>query len=230
MLAGLTFKLARESGLRVTVTPIEEVRKEAVIFAVVFAVTDFVVTLKVADVAPLATVTVAGTLAALEPLDNLIAKPPVGAADEIATVPAKVAPPKALKGVTVRALTDGALMVKLAEDELLPEVALMAATVFAETGRVAMLNVADVLPDGTVTEDPTEADVFDEDKLTMSPSEPAALLSVTVPTDDAPPATLVGDRVTFVTDCAVTDPARQAKIAVVRNWRAKGFKPALRKP
>lgn len=84
--------------------------------------------------------------------------------------------------------------------------------------------MAVVLPEGTVTEDPTVADDLEEAKLTIRPSAPAALLSVTVPTADAPPAMPAGDKVTLVTDCAATEAAKQAKIAVVRIGRKKGFR------
>lgn len=126
--------LAKAIGPSVTVTPTDEVRKDAVIFAVVFAVSTFVVTLKVAEVAPPATVTVVGTVAALELLDNLMAKPPVGAAEASVTAPVNVVPPTAVSGVTVRPLINGVLIVKLALEVLFPDVAFMTATVFADTG------------------------------------------------------------------------------------------------
>jgi hypothetical protein len=50
-------------------------------------VTALVETVNVAEVAPVGTVTVAGTLATLESHDSAMTAPPAGAADERVTVP-----------------------------------------------------------------------------------------------------------------------------------------------
>jgi hypothetical protein len=221
--------LASFTGFNVTDTPIDEVRYEAVIFAAVVIVTTLVVTLNVAEVAPALIVTVAGTVAELELLANLMGNPADGAAEEILTVPESVVPPKAEVGETSSPLTVGGFMVRFAEDELLPDVALIAATVLAATGIVAISKVAVVLPEGTVMDALTVADDFEEDKSTTKPAVPAALVMVTVPTALPPPTTLAGDKETLPTVCALDETAIQATIPVIKIGRTRGFKSILEK-
>jgi len=58
---------------------------------------------------------------------------------------------------------------------------------------VVTVNVLDVVPAATVTLAGTVAsDVLDEASVTMAPPAGAAAVSVTVPVDGLPPATLVG--------------------------------------
>ena len=82
----------------VRVTP----AKAAVIVAVVAAVTAVVGAVNEALVAPAATVTVAGTLAAAALLDSDITSPPVGAALVSVTVPVEAVPPVKLVGLSVK--------------------------------------------------------------------------------------------------------------------------------
>lgn len=78
------------------------------IVAVVDVVTVRVVTANVALVAPAATVTLAGTVAAeVLLLDSVTTAPPEGAADVRVAVPCTVAPPVALDGLTLIADNDG---------------------------------------------------------------------------------------------------------------------------
>jgi hypothetical protein len=72
----------------------------AEIVAVVAAVTDVVVTVKVALVAPAGTVTLAGTVAAVELSESDTAAPPAGAAAVNVTVPVDELPPTTLVGLT----------------------------------------------------------------------------------------------------------------------------------
>src|SRR5258705_5202084 len=67
--------------------------------AVVDAVTDVVVTANVALVAPAATVTLAGTVVALELSESETAAPPPGAAALKVTVPVEALPPTTLLGL-----------------------------------------------------------------------------------------------------------------------------------
>jgi hypothetical protein len=66
----------------------------------VFADTTLVFTVKVALVAPAATVTLAGTAAAVELLESVTTEPPAGAAALRVTVPVAVLPPTTLVGFT----------------------------------------------------------------------------------------------------------------------------------
>ena len=68
------------------------------------AVTDLVVTVKLALVAPAAMVTLAGTVAAVVLLlDSVTTAPPEGAAPVSVTVPCEELPPKTLVGLSVSA-------------------------------------------------------------------------------------------------------------------------------
>ena len=77
----------------------------AEIVAGVDALTLDVVTVKVALVAPAATVTLEGTLAAVLLLDSNTTRPPAGAAPESVTCPCDVAPPVTLVGFTLTLCT-----------------------------------------------------------------------------------------------------------------------------
>jgi hypothetical protein len=71
-----------------------------VIVTVVFAVTALVLTANVALVAPAATVTLPGTVAAALLLDSVTAAPPAGAAPLNVTVPVDAFPPATLVGLS----------------------------------------------------------------------------------------------------------------------------------
>ncbi len=75
-------------------------------------VTVLVVTLKVAVVAPAATVTLAGTLAtAVLLLESVTTAPPLGAAPLSVTVPCEEVPPVTLVGLKAKADTAGGVTV-----------------------------------------------------------------------------------------------------------------------
>ena len=76
--------------------------------------TALVVTVKVAVVAPAATVTLAGTVAAALLLDKLTVSPPVGAALPKVTVPVDEVPPVTEVGFSVTDETVGGFTVRLA--------------------------------------------------------------------------------------------------------------------
>jgi hypothetical protein len=80
--------------------------------AAVVELTAVVVTVKVAVVAPAATVTLAGTVADALLLDKLTAAPPVGAALLSVTVPVELEPPVTAAGFKLREETDGGFTVK----------------------------------------------------------------------------------------------------------------------
>jgi len=76
--------------------------------------TGVVVTVKVAVVAPAATVTLAGTVAAALLLDKLTDRPPVGAALPKVTVPVEEVPPVTAVGFTATDETAGGFTVNVA--------------------------------------------------------------------------------------------------------------------
>jgi hypothetical protein len=75
---------------------------EAEMVAVAFE-PDTVATVKLALVCPAATVTLAGTVAAVLLRDNVTTVPPVGAAAVRVTVPVELAPPVTVLGLSVSA-------------------------------------------------------------------------------------------------------------------------------
>ena len=86
----------------------------AVIVLAVFAATAVVVTEKVAVVAPAATVTLAGTVAAALLDASVTTKPPAGAAADNVTVPVLDAPPATDVGFKETDVRDAAVIVRLA--------------------------------------------------------------------------------------------------------------------
>jgi hypothetical protein len=77
-----------------------------------------------------------------------------------------------------------------------PKVAVITTEVFAMTGLVVIVNVAEVAPEGTVTAAGTCATfVLLLDRATEAPPAGAGPLSVTVPVELAPPTTVAGVRV-----------------------------------
>jgi hypothetical protein len=80
---------------------------------VVTALTPLVVIEKVAVVAPAATVTLAGTVAAALLLDSVTIAPPAGATLPNVTVPVDPLPPTTAVGFTVKLESTGGLIVKV---------------------------------------------------------------------------------------------------------------------
>ena len=84
--------------------------------AEVVAATGFVLTVKLALVAPPATVTLAGTVATLVLLlDRLTTAPPLGAAALSVTVPVEELPPVTLDGLRLSAVSVGAAGVTVSD-------------------------------------------------------------------------------------------------------------------
>ena len=83
-------------------------------------------------------------------------------------------------------------------------VAVTLAVSLAFTPTVDTGNVAEVFPDGTVTDAGTDASLLSNFNETMIPLGPAGSLRVTVPVDDPPPITLEGFRETDISFAGVT--------------------------
>ena len=152
---------------------------------VVTVVTVFVVMVKVADVAPAATVTLAGTVPAVVGVDaRAITAPPVGAALVRVTVPVTAKPPVTAETLVVipDMAAGGGVTVRVAVPVDPFVVAVMVADVLAVTEPPVMVNVAVFVPAATVTETGTlaTAALLDE-RVTTLPPTGALLESVTVP-------------------------------------------------
>jgi len=164
-----------------------------VIVAVALLETATVVTVKVAVVAPAATVTEAGTVADAELPLRVTVTPPVGAALLIVTVPVEEFPPTTELGLRVTDDGVGAVIVKFAVGEAPLKLAVIVAAVVVVTATVVTVKVAVVAPEGMVT----DAGVLAEAELSLremtKPAAGAAEPIVTVPVDEFPPTTLVGD-------------------------------------
>jgi len=169
-----------------------------VIVTAVDAPTAAVFTVNVALVAPAATVTPGGTVAALALLERATPAPDEGAAAVSVTVPRDVLPP-----VTVVGLMDsvdnagpggGAAVPFTVSDAAAlsrsnPEIV---TAVSDETDDVVIGNVAPEAPAGTRTLAGTVAAPLELKSCTVAPPVGAALCSVTVPLAAVPPLTLAG--------------------------------------
>ena len=172
----------------------------------VLLATGLVLAVKVAVVAPAATVTLEGTVAAaVLPLVSVTAAPPAGAAPFNFTVPVDVPPPVTEVGLTVTELIAGAFTVNVAFCVEPLNVAEIVDEVLLATGVVVTVKVADFAPGATVTLAATvAAAVLLLLSATAAPPVGAAPFSVTVPVDEAPPVTVVGLTLTELTTSAVT--------------------------
>ncbi|HWD38582.1 MAG TPA: hypothetical protein VG944_07015 [Fimbriimonas sp.] len=192
-LVGLKLSDEKVGALTIRFAVLLVLEAVAVIVAVVFPETAIVVIVKVALVAPAATVTVAGAVAAALLLLSATESPPVGAALLIVTVPVEVLPPITVVGETERAVTVGAVTVKVADLVTALKVPLIVTGVSVATAVVVAVKVPVVAPAAIVTEDGVVTEVELLERLTTKPPVGAAEPMVAVPVDEAPPATLVGD-------------------------------------
>ena len=165
----------------------------AVRVTAVTAVTALVVTANVALLAPGATVTDAGTVAALRLLlASVTIAPPTGAAVPSVTVPVLPTPPFTAAGLTVTP-TSGGFSVSVTILDAPTEVAVMLACVTAVTAFVMTAKLAVVVPAATVTAAGTVAAfVLPLVSVTTAPPAGAALVSATVPVLPAPPISTEG--------------------------------------
>src|SRR5436305_5518820 len=157
------------------------------------AVTALVVTANVALVAPAATVTDAGTVAALRLLlASVTTAPPAGAAVPSVTLPVLPTPPNTAAGLTVTPISGG-FSVSVTILDAPTHVAVMLACVTTVTAFVVTAKLALVAPAATVTAAGTVAAfVLLLVSVTTAPPAGAALVSVTLPVLPAPPISTEG--------------------------------------
>jgi hypothetical protein len=115
----------------VRIAVLDPVPRVAEIVAVVFDFTEAALTVNVAEVFPAGIVTVDGTAAADTLLDNVITKPPVGAAELIVTVPLLDLPRATDTGLNTRDLRVGEVTVKVPVFEVVPSLPVTIAAVLA---------------------------------------------------------------------------------------------------
>jgi len=191
-LAGLKLSALITGVVTVRVAVAEVPLKAPVIVEVPF--TANVVTVKVAVVAPAATVTEAGTVAAavLEEV-RVTTSPPVPAALAKVTVPVDGVTPATVDGLSDSERTVAAVTVSVFETEVVPVVAETDTGVVVATGLVVAVNVAVEEPAGTVTDPGTETAALPDERPTVRPPEPAVPARVSVPVEGVPPATEDGE-------------------------------------
>jgi hypothetical protein len=162
------------------------------------AETPTVVTAKVVDVLPAATVALEGTDADLLFDAKVTEAPPLGAGPVNVTVPVEPFPPTTDDGEKVTDVGTGALTVSVADFEVEPCEPVIVTVAFVAVGIVVTVNVTEVAPDGTVTDVGTVATaVLLEASVIVVPAEPAGLVRVTVPVTEVPPVTADGETVTL---------------------------------
>jgi hypothetical protein len=162
--------------------------------------TRVVVTVKVAELAPASTVTVAGTVAEAGSLllrETTI--PPSGAGPLRVTVPVAVLPPVTEFGSSVKPVSDGGLTVTEALALVPFDVAVIVAGVAAATGDVVTVKSTEVAPSGMVTDPGTVTAGSLLVRPMISPPVGVVEPKVTVPVTDVPPITLEGATATPVT-------------------------------
>ena len=167
----------------------------------------FAVTVNVAVVAPAATVTVAGTVAAALLDASVTTAPPAGAAAVNVTVPVTVLPAVTDAALSVSVDNAGPVAagftVSVAVLETAPLVAVIVTAFTAVTAVVLTVNVAVVAPAATVTLAGTVAAALLDASVTTRPPAGAADDSVTVPVLAVPPVTDVGFNATVLSTGAV---------------------------
>ena len=178
--------------------------------AVVELATTAVVMVKLALVAPAATVAPDGTTAAALSLDSPTVMPPPGAALLKVTVPVDVPPPTTVPGLNtteVRLGEKGATVTVRIDDFVAPPpLAEMVTCLCAVADLVVTVKLAALFPDSTVTAAGTVAvEVRLLERVTANPAAGAGVLRRTVPVDGVPPWTLVGSRPTEATAIRAMD-------------------------
>jgi hypothetical protein len=164
----------------------------AEIVALLSAATAEVLTMKVLEIAPASTVTLAGTITKDESEVRGIGRPPAGALDPSVMVPVARELPTTVDGVTLTQDSIGGSTSSV-RDPLKPlDVAVTVADSAAATGTVVSAKVAELCPARTMKADGTRTKVEFETNATASPPTGAGPLIVTLPVESKPPRTVDG--------------------------------------
>jgi len=191
-LDGLSVTDRSAGGLTVTVACSETPLRLPVIVTPTCAATAVVLIVKVAEDLPAGMVTVAGTVAAFEPLESFTTSPPEGAGPLSVAVPVEGVPPVTVAGLREIEVNAGGSTVRVAfcvTPLRLPDTV---ATTCDATATVVALKVALVELARIATEAGTATVVRLLESLTTNPPVGAGALRLTVPVEGVPPATVFG--------------------------------------
>jgi len=194
-LVGLTDTEANH-GLMVKLAVLLTALYVAVTVTVVAFATALVVMVNVAELAFAGTVTLAGIVAAELLSDTATITPPVGAGPVNVTVPVVELPSNTVVGFKLTAERAGGLIVRVAVREAPLYVSVIVTVVVELTGVVVTVKVAEVEFAGIVRVAGVAAAELLSDSATWIPPAGAGPFRVTVPVEEVPPVTDVGDRVT----------------------------------
>jgi hypothetical protein len=157
----------------------------------------------VADVEPLGTVTLEGTVADLALDVNFTTNPPAAGDPLRVTVPVDGFPPRRDDGEKLNPESDGRLTFNVAVPFERPALAVRVTEAALETGLVEALKVMFFCPAGTVTLEGTDtSELLLALSETLNPPLGAALFKLTVPVEPAPPTTEAGLSFSDVILCA----------------------------
>jgi len=195
-----------------------------------------------ADVEPPGIRTVPSVVTAAWLLLRLTVRPGAGAGALTVMVPREAWPTTRLVGLNVSPTIARGLIVRVALTLTVPSVAVIVASVWVLTARVAMLNVTDDEPAAAVTVFATRADDWLLLKATLSPPVGAGPVRVKVPVELTLPPTVVGFNVKLLREAglivkvpvaadpvilAVTFAAVDATTAVVTHVKVAELEPAV---
>ena len=157
------------------------------------AATEVVATVNVAVLASAGTVTMEGTDPLVELEVSEIAKPPGPACPFNVSVAVEDTEPTTTLGARLKPVKAAGLMVMVAIWDEAPCEAVIVAGVAAFTPDVAIVNVAELAPDGMAIVAGTIAEVLLEARLMVTPPEAAVPERLTVPVAAPPEITEVGE-------------------------------------
>jgi hypothetical protein len=191
--AGASVTVVTTGTVIVRLTELGPVPTDAVIVTGVFEATNSVLIGNVATVAPAATVTVAGTVAAdvFEEV-RVTTWPPVGAAFARVAVPVPVAPPKKLVAEVVSVTEFAACRVKVAVWVTPVRIAVIVDVDAVGLAVVVIANVPVVAPAAIVAVAGIVVSVPVAERAIASPPVGATLLIATVPIEPAPLTSVAG--------------------------------------